>query len=179
MRFPPTLCGIGGIEYEQEYDVVFSNSVLHWVTEIEDAVRRFYRALKQDGIIRLQFPLLNAGHPMVRYAMRAGRELGFTEHFIREPFPWYVPDSKDEFLKVLAEAGFRDELVSLESNVFTFPSADAVYQHFASVGLDQFSAALDEKNKADFLVQVQQDLLSDFPNRAELLYERIFAYAVR
>lgn len=173
------VCGINELAYDREFDLLFSNSVLHWVTEIEDGIRRFYRALKQDGILCVQFPLLNAEHPLIRYAMRAVQELGVQECCSRNVFPWYVPDSAEQFACVLKEAGFLEVKASLESGIFSFPSAEAVYQHFSSVGLNLFAETMDENDGKIFAQKVLQDLKEDFPGTAELRYERIYAKAVK
>ena len=173
------VCGINEIEVENTFDLVFSNSVLHWVTEIEDGIQRFYRALKLHGILSVQFPLLNEKHPMVRYARRAMRELGLPDHLNGTSFPWYVPESAEQFSHILANAGFQDAEVFLDSSVFSFYSSDAVLRHFDSVGLDLFAATLNEADRAAFHTQVLDDLTADFPDKAELTYERIFARAVK
>ncbi|MER2236374.1 MAG: methyltransferase domain-containing protein [Candidatus Limivicinus sp.] len=174
------VCGINEIAFENMFDLVFSNSVLHWVTEIEDGIQRFCKALNPDGLLSVQFPLLDSKHPLLQYSRRAMQELGFSECFRgAASFPWYVPESTEQFSGILEKAGFHDIDIFLDSGVFAFPSATAVYQHFNSVGLNLFTAAMDEADKTAFHAQVLGDLTADFPNKAELLYERIFARAVK
>lgn len=173
------VCGVNELEYENKFDLVFSNSVLHWVTEIEDCIARFYRALKHGGILRVQFPLLNAEHPLVSYAERAIRELGATERCAKWSFPWYVPSGGEQFVRLLKDSGFADAEAAPESGMFSFPSADAVYKHFDSVGLNLFAAPLGEREKEAFPGRVRSDLREDFPTGAELRYERIFAKAIK
>lgn len=95
------LCGINEIDYSNQFDLVFSNSVLHWVIDIEDGLRRLFRALKRNGMIEVQFPMLNVEHPLVRYARRAIHELGLMDYYDRWSFPWYVPESKEHFFEEL------------------------------------------------------------------------------
>lgn len=171
------VCGINEIEFDEQFDLIFSNSVLHWVVETEDGLRRLFRALNRGGRFVVQFPILNAAHPLIRYARRAIKELGFCEHYEKWIFPWYVPDNREQFAGMLEEVGFTDIEVSMKSNLFTFPSAGAVYQHFNSVGLDLLAAPLDEEEKEAFLSRVLDDLKDDFSKEATLRYERIFAEA--
>ncbi len=168
---------INSLEYDSQFDRVFSNSVLHWVTEISDGARRLYRALLTGGLLAVQFPLLNPEHPMIRYANRAIKELGLERCYIGWQFPWYVPESGEQFAGVLEAAGFKDTAARKESGVFTFPSADSVYKHFDSVGLGLFASPLPEDKKSALKEQVLNDLKEDFPGEASLVYERIFATA--
>jgi trans-aconitate methyltransferase len=52
------------IQFQQEFDVVFSNSALHWVSKSETILLAIRKALKPDGRIALQFPLLNDQHSL-------------------------------------------------------------------------------------------------------------------
>ncbi len=168
---------INDLAFDNEFDLVFSNSVLHWVTEISDGVSRFYRALVPGGLLAVQFPLLSPQHPMIRYANRAIRELGLEKYYGGRPFPWYVPESGEQFAGVLEKAGFTDISSRSESSVFTFPAADSVYKHFDSVGLGLFASLLPENKKSALTQRVSKDLKEDFPGEAALRYERIFASA--
>lgn len=171
------LCGINEIDYRNQFDLVFSNSVLHWVIDIEDGLRRLFRALKRNGIIEVQFPILNAEHPLVRYARRAISELGLMKYYDNWSFPWYVPGNREAFIEKLKKAGFINTKASLVKNIFYFSSDRAVYQHFNSVGLDLYTSPLNEKEKEEFYHCIMHDLAEDFPNEASLQYERIYAGA--
>ncbi|MBQ9881608.1 MAG: methyltransferase domain-containing protein [Synergistes sp.] len=173
------VCGVNELEYENKFDLVFSNSVLHWVPEIEDCIRRFYRALKHGGLLRVQFPLLSAEHPFVSYAQRAIRELGLTERVSDWTFPWYVPAGSEQFVRLLKDSGFADAEAAPEARLFPFPSADAIYRQFSSVGLSLFAAPLGEGEKSAFFERVLSDLKEDFPSGARLPYARLFAKAVK
>jgi len=170
-------CGINEIEFEEQFDLIFSNSVLHWVIEIKDGLRRLFKALKKGGYFNVQFPVLNAEHPLIKYTGRAIDELGFHARYECCHSPWYVPDSIEQFKVLMRDAGFSNVEVSMESNLFSFPSAEAVYQHFNSVGLELMTDLLDDEEKECFFHRVMSDLKDDFSKGAILRYERIFAKA--
>ncbi|MBQ3373368.1 MAG: hypothetical protein IJG40_09580 [Oscillospiraceae bacterium] len=135
------------------------------------------KALKQGGDFIVQFPVLNTEHPLIKYAGRAINELGFNARYESWHSPWYVPDSIEQFNIMMKEVGFSDVKASMESNLFSFPSAEAVYQHFNSVGLELLAAPLNETEKEFFFNRVMIDLKDDFSKEAVLRYERIFAKA--
>lgn len=170
-------CGINEIEFEKQFDLIFSNSVLHWVVEIEDGLCRLFRAMKKGGDVTVQFPVLNAEHPLIKYARRAINELGFHARYECWHSPWYVPDSREQFIDMMKDVGFSNVEASMESNLFSFPSAEAVYQHFNSVGLELMADLLNDKEREFFFHRVMSDLKHDFSKGAVLRYERIFAKA--
>ena len=170
-------CAINEIAFEEQFDLIFSNSVLHWVVEIEDGLWHLFRALKPGGGIILQFPVLNAEHPLIRYAERAINELGFHTRYEKWEFPWYVPDSREQFSDRMKEVGFSEVEVSMKANLFSFPSAEAVYHHFQSVGLELLAAPLKEEEEQVLYNRILNDLKEDFSEEAVLRYERIFAKA--
>lgn len=168
--------GIQQLTDENEFDLVFSNSMLHWVTDLPDAARRFYRALKYGGSIAVQFPLLNERHPLVAYAGRAIRELGLQARYRDWRFPWYVPACAEDFAEVLTRAGFRHVAVFPRSNRFPFHSPEEAFLHFQSVGLSLYTAPLSGEEPHTLMEQVKADLRRDFPETVTLMYERLFAY---
>lgn len=173
------LCGINEIEYREQFDLVFSNSVLHWVSDIKDGLLKLFTALKRNGILKVQFPLLNKEHPLVRYAAGAIRELDLADHYDGWVFPWYVPESSEEFIRKLKDSGFTDIKVTPAADDFSFASANEVFQHFHSVGLDLYAAPLSITERKEFFDCVMHDLKRDFPDEVSLRYERIYAEARR
>lgn len=171
------VCSINEIDFKNQFDLVFSNSVLHWILEIEVALRKLFTALKHGGMLQVQFPLLNSNHPLIGYAARAIGELGLAGYYGNRSFPWYVPESKELFTDLLKKTGFIHAEVEQTADDFSFPSALAVYRHFNSVGLDLYAAPLKGKDKRNFKEQVIRDLTEDFPHEASPVYERIYAKA--
>lgn len=168
--------GINDIDYNEEFDIIFSNSVLHWVLSMEDAAGKLYKALRNNGIAALQFPLLDAQHPLISYANRVIEEMQIAEYYIGWKFPWYVPTS-EEFQNILINAGFDNVKVLEDINIFKFENAEAVYQHFQSVGLKLYADILPENKREEYMKTVLEDLRSDFSGEADLTYHRLFAYA--
>lgn len=167
--------GLNEISYNAHFDVIFSNSVMHWVTEIEDAMRRLHTALKSNGQIALQFPLLNQTHPLISYTYRVIDALQLREYYVNWAFPWYVP-TEAEFTNTMIKAGFQNVAVRKAVTDFHFASADAVYRHFLSVGLKLFAQALPMDKQEKFMNRVLEEIQDDFSGEAVLKYERLFAY---
>ncbi len=100
------------LEFNREFDAVFSNSVLHWVLEPERAAARIFRALKPGGRFVAEF----GGHGCCAASMVATAAVldrrGIQFALVN---PWYYP-SAEEYRAVLEGAGFivdRMELAPL------------------------------------------------------------------
>jgi trans-aconitate methyltransferase len=76
------------LEFTSEFDAVFSNATLHWITEPESAVRSISKALHRGG--RLVAELGGKGNVagLVQAVTRAWKNLKLPEPI---PTPWYYP----------------------------------------------------------------------------------------
>jgi trans-aconitate methyltransferase len=92
------------LEFEGEFDAVFSNAALHWMPRASAVAQGLYRALRPGGRVAAEF----GGHGNVagvRAAVdRAARELELRA-FPRPFAPWYFP-RLGEYAALLEEAGF-------------------------------------------------------------------------
>ena len=92
-----------------EFDAVFSNATLHWVTRPEEAAARVFDALKPGG--RLVAELGGRGN-IARIAgalLEARREAGAPE---AAALPWYFPGA-EEYSALLERRGFQVESARL------------------------------------------------------------------
>ena len=101
---PFELRDLCALPYQEEFDAVFSNAVLHWVHPPETAAGALARALKPGGRLVCEF----GGHGNVRVlvegAYRALRQLGVGQP---ERFnPWYYP-SVAEYSAILEGCGIE------------------------------------------------------------------------
>lgn len=92
-----------GFEFDQPFDAVFSNAVLHWVPEAEEVVRRVAAVLRPGGRFVLEFGakgntsrICDAVESVLREAGYAGRHR------------WYYP-SLAEYAALLEKHGFEIE----------------------------------------------------------------------
>ena len=92
------------LRFESEFDAVFSNAVLHWVTRAEDAIAAMSRALKPGG--RLVVELGGRGNiaALLDASDRALRSLGVADP--ERYHPWFYP-SVAEYAVLLERHGFE------------------------------------------------------------------------
>jgi len=94
------------LNFENEFDVVFSNAVLHWVHNHKAVVQGIYKSLKKDGKILLQFGGEgNAKEILSVMDVFIAKE--YAPYFKDFEFPYSFPHS-DVYEALLAEQGFRN-----------------------------------------------------------------------
>ena len=97
--------------FENEFDAVFSNAVLHWIKDDPDAaIAGAYRALRRPG----RFVGELGGHGCVA-AVNLALIVALEKRGVRnaaEVTPWYFP-TVDDYTQRLERAGFKAESVQL------------------------------------------------------------------
>jgi trans-aconitate methyltransferase len=87
------------LTFDEEFDAVFSNAVLHWVLDADAAAAGVRRALKRRGRFVAEF----GGHTNVAAISVAIRAV-MTHRGYEVQWPWYYP-SADEYRDVLERNG--------------------------------------------------------------------------
>jgi SAM-dependent methyltransferase len=97
------------LPFEEEFDAVFSNAVLHWIRKPDPMIRGVYRALRPGG----RFVAECGGAGCVETIRRALVEALEQRGMDGEPrVPWYFPTPEDYGAR-LERAGFRVESIAL------------------------------------------------------------------
>lgn len=163
---------------QTQFDIVFSNSALHWVKDIQPALHTIRRALKPGGRIGLQFPLLAQTHPLVAITRKTIEELGFQSEYSSWEFPWFVPASSSEFADLLKKSGFQRVDVQYDETGYRFESVAAAMNFFDTVGV-LHSSPLSADQQMIFKEKCLDILkgMADSGGGLELLFPRLFAFA--
>lgn len=90
------------MDFREEFDAVFSNAVLHWITDADRVIQNVFRALRPGG----RFVAECGGHRCVETIQHAlVTELERRGHDGWAANPWYFP-SAEEYGGRLTRAGF-------------------------------------------------------------------------
>jgi SAM-dependent methyltransferase len=132
------------LPFDAEFDAVFSNAVLHWIPDLDAALRGMHRALKPGG----RFVGECGGHGNVA-AVSTALQAVARRHGVVPRMPWRYP-SADDFTARLIAAGFRPMSVALIPRPTPLPSGMAAWlRTFAGPIFEQLpakarEAAMDE-----------------------------------
>ncbi len=89
------------LPFADEFDAIFSNAALHWMTDSAAVAAGMWRALKPGGRLVAEFG--GAGNvAKITAALRAA----LAQQGIQAASPWYFPSAK-EYAELLATHGFQ------------------------------------------------------------------------
>jgi len=127
------------LPFEHEFDAVFTNAVLHWIPDLDAALRGVHRALKPGG----RFVGECGGHGNVA-AVSTALQAVALRHGVRARLPWRYP-TPDDFTAQLIAAGFRPVSVELVPRPTSLASGMAAWlRTFAGPIFEQLSAGVRE-----------------------------------
>jgi trans-aconitate methyltransferase len=140
---------IDHLDYENQFDVVFSNATLHWVKDHQQLLRNAHRALRKAGRIRFNF----AGDGNCSYFLTVIRDAieqdEFRSFFTEFEWPWYMP-SVYEYEVLAKSIGFSDINVWGENADRFFPDAQAMIRWIDQPSLVPFITFISDNSKESF-----------------------------
>lgn len=132
------------LSFDTEFDAVFSNAALHWMSEPEKVISGVQRALKPKGRFVAEF----GGHGNVAAIVTALRAVGLRYNGdLGLASPWFYPTA-DEYRALLEKYGFEVEDIGLFPRPTPLPTGIKGWlSHFRQPFFDQFG----EDKKEDML----------------------------
>ncbi len=139
------------LDFDTEFDAVFSNAALHWMKRADDVIAGVWRALRPGG----RFVGECGGHgcvAQIKGALVAALERRGIDGEAANP--WYFPTDA-EYRGRLEAHGFRVDSIRLIPRPTPLPGDITGWlQTFA----ESFTAVLAEKERPGFLAEVQEML---------------------
>lgn len=143
------------ISYTDEFDILFSNAVIHWVPDHEMLFNKLMQALTINGILAIQMPLY---HEMPVYAL--------VEKLYNERFPT-TPFASDRVFHFHSANYYYDLLRQLQcpfslwetSYIHVMASHEQILEMIQSTGLKPYLDAIgDDAQRTDFANLVLHNL---------------------
>jgi trans-aconitate methyltransferase len=103
-HLPFRLASVTNFDFNEPFDALFSNAVLHWVTDKEQAVKSMYNNLKPGGRLVLEMGGKGNVETIIQALKKALINHGHQQQAAREL--WYFP-SLSEYTGLLEKQGFR------------------------------------------------------------------------
>lgn len=126
------------LEFDAEFDAVFSNQALHWMRRADDVIEGIWRALQPGG----RFIAECGGRGCIETIVSALYE-GLARRGIdgSQLNPWYFP-SPDDYGERLTRAGFRVDFIALIRRPTLLPGdIDSWMETFAKTFTDPLPAS--------------------------------------
>ncbi len=137
------------LQFDREFDAVFSNAALHWMKEPERVIEGAWRALRPGGRFVAEF----GGYGNVG-KITSALESALASRGKAVACPWYFPRSA-EYRRLLEAAGFNVKTIKLFSRPTRLPGDVGDWlKTFAHA----YTAILPEEDRPGFITEVVNEL---------------------
>jgi len=137
------------LDFDQEFDAVFSNAALHWMKRADDVIRGVKRALRPGG----RFVAEMGGFGCVGRVKRAIDDGLRRRGIDHEPLnPWYFPTAED-YGSRLRTHGFQVDSIALFDRPTDLPGP---LTDWLETFAEPFTSALPPADRDDFCREVQE-----------------------
>lgn len=149
---------INQLDFENKFDVIFSNAALHWVKDHVKLLENSYRALKAHGVILWDFG--GDGNcanfqASIREVIQDEKYKAYFEHL---EWPWYMP-KKSDYEAVLSSAGFSDYWVTEVNRDRYFANKEEIIKWIDQPSIVPFIGNVPDEQKEEFRADVIKEVL--------------------
>ena len=156
------------IELQDKIDVIFSNAVLHWISNHRKVFEHFWQILKPNGQLSIQCGGYGNLTKTLSVFNKVRKSLEFCNYFCNRKVesicnePWYL--AKAEYTeKILKEIGFKNIEVSLENKVAKFHDKEDYFIFIKTIVLRPYLEYLsNDKLKNMFAKAVVHEIETNF-----------------
>jgi trans-aconitate methyltransferase len=139
------------LPYNEEFDAVFSNAVLHWIRRADVVLAGVYRSLKPGGRFIAECGGDGCVHKIRTALVQALERRGFDGE---ARVPWYFPTT-DDYATRLERTGFRVDSIALIPRPTPLPGD--ITDYLETFALSFFQGFSDEARN-DYLQEVRMVL---------------------
>lgn len=151
---------INRLDFEGEFDLIFSNAALHWIKDHSLLLRNARRALREGGVIRFNF----AGDGNCSSFFKVVREImsqdEFCGYFQKFEWPWYMP-SITEYESTVEQSGLRHTKVWGENADRYFQDKDTMVKWVDQPSLVPFVSVVANVDKSNFRDHVVRRMIEE------------------
>ncbi|HEX7474920.1 MAG TPA: methyltransferase domain-containing protein [Dehalococcoidales bacterium] len=151
---------IDSMDYQEEFDLVFSNATLHWVKDHRRLLVSSYRCLKKNGVLRFNFGADGNCSYFNKFAKEAIGLPEFSNYFRTFEWPWYMP-VLDEYEKLVKEFPFTEIKVWGEIADRYFPDKETLIKWVDQPSIVPFLESIPELEKPGFRDYVVKKMLEE------------------
>lgn len=154
------LLDINAIDFESEFDLVFSNATLHWIKDHKKLLKNVFKALKDKGSARFQFAGDGNCSNLIRILKEVISAEDYVDYFSEFDWPWYMP-ALDDYRALLDEVAFTEKRVWSENGDKHFESAEAMIKWIDQPSLVPFLGYIAEKDRRRFRDAVVERMIKE------------------
>lgn len=149
---------INMIDFQNMFDIIFSNATLHWIKDHKRLLQNAFVALKENGVLLWDF----AGDGNCSTFFEVIREImqieKYKQYFKDFEWPWYMP-MKEDYEKIVAASGFSTYNVMEVNKDRYFSNADEMIKWIDQPSIVPFIRLIPDEMKTEFRDDVITSML--------------------
>jgi trans-aconitate methyltransferase len=143
------------LQFQEQFDAVFSNAVLHWIREPEKVVTSIRRALKPGGHFVAEFGGKGNVKAVLTAISNAMESVGYPVDEAMNP--WYFP-SIGEYGTLLEQQGLELTFATLFERPTLLDDGDKGMQNWIKMFANSFLQSLPADKQTDVLETIENQL---------------------
>ena len=151
---------IDAIDFESEFDLVFSNATLHWIKNHERLLANVFESLKERGTARLQFAGDGNCSNLIRVVREVMEAKEYAAYFGEFDWPWYMP-TVQQYRRLLDEVAFSEKKVWCEDADRYFGSVEEMTRWIDQPSIVPFLCCVAERDKRHFRDAVVEQMIRE------------------
>lgn len=170
---------INEINFENEFDFIFSNAALHWVKDHKQLLKNVYKALKTHGILLWDFGGSGNCFYFIDIIQKKISENKYKKFFENFEWPWFMP-SKSQYEKLISSVGFSVYTITEVNRDRYFSTASEIIKWIDQPSIVPFIKYIPDEKKEEFRQEVIEELLKKTRQPNDTYFEtfrRIKVYA--
>ncbi len=166
---------VGLLDFEptDRYDLVLSNSTMHWISPPDRAYERLFRLLRRGGRLGVHQGGEGTYRGLHRHAVELVQQFGYGDYFQGWGYPAWYP-SAEELHELLESVGFVD--VDVDPEVSDGSESPGLVRDFSVAGLQPYLHRLPETQRDAFRREFVEQASHA---RLDLFTHRLYATARR
>ncbi|MDD2960250.1 MAG: methyltransferase domain-containing protein [Lachnospiraceae bacterium] len=149
---------INKINYENEFDLIFSNAALHWIKDHKRLLKNAYKALKTHGKILWDFGGWGNCFNFLNVIQNKIMEDKYAQYFIDFEWPWFMP-SKSQYIELISTIGFSAYTMKEVNKDRYFSNASEMIKWIDQPSIVPFIQYIPHELKETFRQEVIEEML--------------------
>lgn len=162
------------MNYEEKYDLIFSNAALHWISEGEKMYEKIFYALKKKGVIAIHQGGKDSYRELHEAVQEAIKELKIENYFINWSCPLFYP-TKNEMKNLLTKIGFKNINIKVEESQGI--EYDNLIDNFANASLLPYLECCKNDAERNMLIKKYKEIAIETVK--EVYTHRLYIFAER
>jgi trans-aconitate 2-methyltransferase len=165
------------INFNNEFDAIYSNSAIHWIKNLELMYEKMYNALKQNGRVMIQTGLRST-NSLVKTIYKLINLKKYRDALIDFKSPWRHLTIEETY-QILHSVCFTDIIIEEYDHLVKYDTEQDMLNYFKSAALVPFLTILPDELKDEFVEDFRKIYSNYNEYRLEVEMKRLFISAVK